>query len=89
MNSLFEFSFGDVLVGTGESLVTIRDGEEIRSKNFEVGIDSIHGKDDHAIVIDGLGKAHLVKPTGETTSIPCLWSVYASYLNQIFKCLVK
>ena len=43
VNSLFEFSFGDVLVGTGESLVTIRDGQEIRSQNFEVGIDSIHG----------------------------------------------
>ena len=83
VNSLFEFSFGDVLVGTGESLVTIRDGEEIRSKNFEVGIDSIHGKDDHAIVIDGLGKAHLVKPTGETIVLDAQSVLFAKISSKI------
>ena len=66
---MYEFPYGDLVVGTSESLQIFRDGKEITSNAFETGIDSLSGKGDHAIAIDGLGRAHIVDSAGNISSI--------------------
>ncbi len=41
ITGLFEFPYGDIIVGTNESLLTFRDGEEINSQIHETGVESI------------------------------------------------
>lgn len=69
INCMYEFPYGDLLVGTTESLQIFRDGKEISSSTHETGIDSISGKGDYAVCIDGLGRAHIVDAKGELNSI--------------------
>lgn len=69
INCMYEFPYGDLLVGTSESLQIFRDGKEISSSVRETGIESISGKDDYAVCIDGLGRAHIVDSKGELNSI--------------------
>ena len=69
INCMYEFPYGDLLVGTTESLQIFRDGKEISSSAHETGIESISGKGDYAVCIDGLGRAHIVDSKGEQTPI--------------------
>ena len=69
INCMYEFPYGDLLVGTTESLQIFRDGKEISSSTHETGIESISGKGDYAVCIDGLGRAHIVNAKGEVNSI--------------------
>lgn len=69
INCMYEFPYGDLLVGTTESLQVFRDGKEISSSVRETGIESISGKGDYAVCIDGLGRAHIVDAKGEVNSI--------------------
>ena len=69
INCMYEFPYGDLLVGTTESLQIFRDGKEISSSAHETGIESISGKGDYAVCIDGLGKAHIVDSKGEQNTI--------------------
>ena len=69
INCMYEFPYGDLLVGTTESLQIFRDGKEISSSTHETGIESISGKGDYAVCIDGLGRAHIVDSKGEPNPI--------------------
>ena len=69
INCMYEFPYGDILVGTTESLQIFRDGKEISSSTHETGIESVSGKGDYAVCIDGLGRAHIVDAKGEQISI--------------------
>ena len=69
ISCMYEFPFGDLIVGTSESLQIFRDGKEISSNSYETGIESISGKGDHAVAIDGLGRAHIIDATGTITSM--------------------
>ena len=69
INCMYEFPYGDLLVGTTESLQIFRDGKEISSSAHETGIESISGKGDYAVCIDGLGRAHIVDSKGEQNPI--------------------
>lgn len=69
INCMYEFPYGDLLVGTTESLQIFRDGKEISSSTHETGIESISGKGDYAVCIDGLGRAHIVDSKGEQNTI--------------------
>ncbi len=60
INCIYEFPYGDLVVGTTESLHIFRDGEEISSIPHETGIETISGKGDIAVCIDGLGRAHIL-----------------------------
>ena len=66
---MYEFPFGDLIVGTSESLQIFRDGDEISSNAYEAGIDALSGKGDTAVAIDGLGRAHIIDAAGNITSI--------------------
>ena len=44
VNCMYEFPYGDLLVGTTESLQIFRDGKEISSSAHETGIESISGR---------------------------------------------
>jgi len=69
INCMYEFPYGDLIVGTTESLQIFRDGKEISSSAHETGIESLSGKGDYAVCIDGLGRAHIVDAKGELKSI--------------------
>ena len=69
ITSLYEFPFGDVLVGSSEGLSIFRDGEKIKTIEHETGIDSISGNKDHALAIDGLGRAHLLNSKGDSIAL--------------------
>ena len=69
INCMYEFPYGDLLVGTTESLQIFRDGKEISSSAHETGIESISGNGDYAVCVDGLGRAHIVSAKGELNSI--------------------
>jgi len=69
ITSMYEFPYGDLAVGTSESLQIFRDGKEISSNIHETGIESISGKGDHAVAIDGLGRAHIVNSAGDTIQL--------------------
>ena len=58
-----------ILVGTTESLQIFRDGKEISSSAHETGIESISGKGDYAVCIDGLGRLIFVDSKGEQNPI--------------------
>lgn len=66
---MYEFPFGDLIVGTSESWHIFRDGNEIHSNPQETGIDTISGKGEHAVAIDGLGRAHIIDAKGTFTSL--------------------
>ena len=69
VNCMYELPYGDLLVGTTESLQIFRDGKEISSSAHETGIESISGNGDYAVCIDGLGRAHIVDSKGEQNTI--------------------
>tara|TARA_B100000700_G_scaffold331074_1_gene461192 strand:+ start:389 stop:1864 length:1476 start_codon:yes stop_codon:yes gene_type:complete len=69
ITSMYEFPYGDLVVGTSESLQFFRDGNEINSQAHETGIESISGKGNCAIAIDGLGRAHIIDSKGSVYSI--------------------
>ncbi len=69
ISSMYEFPYGDLVVGTSESLQFFRDGKEINSQAHETGIESISGKGDYAVAIDGLGRAHIIDSKGSIVSI--------------------
>ena len=64
INCIYEFPYGDLVVGTTESLRMFRDREEISSTPHETGIETISGKGDIAVCIDGLGRAHILDAKG-------------------------
>ena len=66
---IFEYSYGDLIVGTRDGIYTFRDGNELRFEEFTQGIESFHGKGDYCVAIDGLGKAHIISASGEITQI--------------------
>ena len=66
---MYEFPFGDLIVGTSESLQIFRDGDEISSNAYETGIEALSGNGDTAVAIDGLGRAHIIDAAGNITSI--------------------
>ena len=80
---MYEFPYGDLVVGTSESLQIFRDGKEITSNAFETGIDSLSGKGDHAIAIDGLGRAHIVDSAGNISSINESSVLFAAVGSQV------
>ena len=69
ITSMFEFPFGDLVLGTNESLQIFRDGKEISSQVHESGIESISGKEDYAVAIDGLGRGHILSSAGGSVRI--------------------
>ena len=69
ITSMYEFPYGDLAVGTSESLHIFRDGKEISSNVHETGIESISGKGDYAVAIDGLGRAHIVNSAGDSIQL--------------------
>lgn len=69
ITSIYEFPYGDIAVGTSESLQFFRDGKEISAIAHEAGIESISGKGDHAVAIDGLGRGQIITATGSTVEI--------------------
>ncbi len=69
ITSIYEFPFGDVLVGSSDGLSIYRDGEEIKSIDHETGIDSISGHKENALAIDGLGRAHLLNSKGNSIAL--------------------
>ena len=78
INCMFELPYGDLVVGTTESLQIFRDGKEISSSAHETGIESIFGKGDYAVCIDGLGRAHIADAKGELNSIDETSVLFAS-----------
>ncbi len=69
INCMYEFPYGDLLVGTSESLQMFRDGKEISSSTHETGIEYMSGKGDYAVCIDGLGRSHIIDAKGDLKSI--------------------
>ena len=69
ITSIYEFPFGDVLVGSSDGLSIYRDGEEIKTIEHETGIDSISGNKENALAIDGLGRAHLLNSKGNSIAL--------------------
>ena len=69
VNCMYEFPYGDLLVGTTESLQIFRDGKEISSSAHETGIESISGRGEYAVCIDGLGRAHIADSKGDLKQI--------------------
>jgi len=67
VTSIFEFPYGDIIVGDGDGLRTYRDGEEILFQEHSTGIESMTGLGNHAIAMDGMGRAHLLDSKGKTT----------------------
>ena len=70
ITSLFETQFGDLIVGSRDGLHIFREGEQIKFVEFLSGIESITGKGDYCVAIDGLSKAHIVNSSGELIAIP-------------------
>ena len=69
LTSLFETQFGDIIVGSRDGLHIIREGEQIKFVEFLSGIESITGKGDYCVAIDGLSKAHIVNSSGDLAPI--------------------
>ncbi|MGB1588974.1 MAG: PKD domain-containing protein [Candidatus Poseidoniaceae archaeon] len=69
LTSLFETQFGDIIVGSRDGLHIIREGEQIKFVEFLSGIESITGKGDYCVAIDGLSKAHVVNSSGDLAPI--------------------
>ena len=69
ITGLFEFPYGDIIVGTNESLLTFRDGEEINSQIHETGVESISGNGNYAVAIDGLGRAYVLDSKGNSSPL--------------------
>ena len=69
ISGLYEFPYGDLIVGNSEGILIYREGKEIASHKHETGIDSVTGHQSNAVVIDGLGRAHLVDSKGHSTSV--------------------
>tara|TARA_Y100000287_G_scaffold184293_1_gene184942 strand:+ start:1592 stop:3031 length:1440 start_codon:yes stop_codon:yes gene_type:complete len=70
VTSMFQTNFGDLIIGTRDGLHTFRDGEQINFIEYLSGIESIHGKGDYCVAIDGLSKANIVNSAGEVVKIP-------------------
>ena len=75
---MYELPYGDLVVGTTESLQIFRDGKEISSSAHETGIESIFGKGEYAVCIDGLGRAHIADAKGELKQIDETSVLFAS-----------
>jgi len=69
VTGLYELTYGDLIVGTGEGIQIFRDGEEIKSHKHETGIDYITGYKSNVVAIDGLGRAHIIGSKGESTPV--------------------
>lgn len=83
ITSMYEFPYGDLLVGTSDTLITFRDGENINSENHETGIEKIIGNGDYAVAIDGLGRAIIVDSKGDRHSIDATSVLFAKVGPQI------
>ena len=55
VTSIFEFPYGDIIVGDSDGLRTYRDGEEILFQEHSTGIESMTGLGNYAIAMDGIG----------------------------------
>ena len=69
ITSMFEFPNGDLLVGTTDSLHTYRNSEEIKQTEFETGVEKIVGKENCAVIVDGLGRASILDSDGDFSVI--------------------
>ena len=67
VTGIYEFPYGDVIVGSSDGLFTYRDGEQINFEEHTTGIESIIGSENYAIVTDGMGRAHLVDSKSNST----------------------
>ena len=67
VTGIYEFPFGDVIVGNSDGLFTFRDGKEVKFQEHETGIDFITGNGNNAIAIDGMGRAHLLDSKSNST----------------------
>lgn len=83
ITGLYEMPYGDLIVGTSEGIQIFRDGEEIASHKHETGIDSVTGHQSNAVVIDGLGRAHLVDSKGQSTSVDASSVLFAKLGKQL------
>lgn len=83
ITGLFEFPYGDLIVGTSEGIQIIRDGEELVSQKHETGIDSVFGNEDYAVALDGLGRAHLLNSKGHSTPIDVSSVLFAKLGKQL------
>lgn len=63
---IFEFPYGDIIVGDSDGIYTYRDGEEIRFQEHATGIESMTGLGNNAIAVDGMGRAHLLDSKGKS-----------------------
>ncbi len=60
INCMYEFPYGDLLVGTSESLQMFRDGKEIYYSTHETLIEYMSVKVDYDVFIDGLGRSQII-----------------------------
>ena len=67
ITGIYEFPFGDVIVGNSDGLFTFRDGKEIQFQEHATGIDLITGNGNNAVAIDGMGRAHLLDSKSNST----------------------
>ncbi len=66
VTGIYEFPFGDVIVGSSDGLYTYRDGEQFNFEEHATGVESVTGNDNFAVVTDGMGRAHLVNSKGDS-----------------------
>ena len=83
ISGLYEFPYGDLIVGNSEGILIYREGKEIASHKHETGIDSVTGHQSNAVVIDGLGRAHLVDSKGHSTSVDASSVLFAKLGYQL------
>ena len=61
LNCMYEFPYGDLVVGTTESLHMFRDGEQISSTPHRIQVlKQFLEEETLQYVIDGLGRAHIL-----------------------------
>ena len=67
VTGIFEFTYGEIIVGTSNGLHTYIDGQESQFQEHSTGIEHISGSGSNAVAIDGMGRAHLIDSKSTTS----------------------
>jgi len=83
VTSIFEFTYGEIIVGTSNGLYMYKDGEESNFQEHPTGIEFISGNGNNAVAIDGMGRAHLVDSKNNTTLLDASSVLFAKVGEQV------
>ena len=83
IRALGELANGSVLVAADDGLHCFRENESIWFKELESGAESLEVGSDHAILIDGLGRAFVVDSVGNMTELGVSSTLYTAIGKEI------